>query len=1513
MKKINIKRKLAVTLTAAMVFTMAAPAVPAHAAVGDITFDFTEMTPSVGTVQNITINGAGGSAIAATNGVLPNPAPTTGRFLANSTGSIYMPYWNGGFNHTGNHATFNGEDFKLDGYVITGWYRDKASIYNHSNKNFMDEQYYPYVDGTKYIAVLAADPSTTKVYEYKESHKPVNTTIVVPSELNVEVTNNKHVLEGVQASPKIIPGYKLAAGGVSSKVKMSSSSYVDTTGGANIFAGDTGKNFKYENGQVNGTMVNKPLEVAFRYEVDNSQLFSIKVKHKLDGGTPVVDRTLREFAVNTDLATKNIKPDRSLIEPVGGDTQPRYTLSSVDIKNADDNAVTSSSSLLGLSDGGITYKPVTDPIATKGMITGKMINQGLTVTYNYTSNPAYYMTLSVRYEDTNGVNLTDKVAAKVAGNIAADINSSTATRPARASVGTPNDKFVYKVPTSGGSYTVYAPVLDGYTTNPPPAISVGNSTQYDNSNFSPPSNSGWSTGTPVFTVNAGSAPQGSAEVVVTYNLDNNNLANASFASSMGGKLMVGNTEYDASNLAHQVSFIKQNKIASPRTYDLVIPSGKLPTPVADDGYKFVSWQLDKKDGNNFVDITVPGTYTLPDPAPSIPPTPDLVRFNARFAEDPDQWSTFRFQIADSSLTDNGLTTSVKLVNKQGGLPRVLKWSDVNTTDLQNAVTAPAGKTVKWFDENNQEMRNDSVLVNNATYKAYAVSPSTGTVNVPTVTPVVDPISGVPSLRVTSAIDTDLRYIVTDQTGRVVLDVPGTSLVAGGSISGTGINPGYTYRVHTALSGAAGITVGQPIPAAGSDISAGSPDVTVPATATPPAVIEDPNNPGRRTIIVTPVAPDTEYKLVDAAGNEVYDYVAPISGKVEFTDLDPNVNYTVVPRRSGDTLTAPPNSAGVVVNTGTLTPLVMPRKVSLILPSGMLPQVAKLDGSSVISQLERLNSVQPGTLVEITLRSMDMSTNNIFSGNFVTTGITNPNITGTYISFTMPNNDVTVQAVYSAPGVTWDSGTPPSSTGGNPVLDQSNGKVAVEVPNITTPGEYRLRIVRDTNVPDTIKDDIQAQEGDTPYTALWQAKAVVEVWNGSAWETYTGNVDALRATFNTGSLTQGNREYRLYESVASASNATRLNGTYEAEWTQANYTGSFETAITNGSVYTFGYIEHPSYNIRIKSTREGSVNIGVFVRRGKSLSDYADKYQAELDREKALPDIDINGITWIFRGLSSSRTEFIEYDDTKIANSDGVIYIYFDNDRKSREDAFGELRKGITEAANIAASANPGTQARIQDAIDEANQVLNMSTPRKASKEELRNAYTKLRNTLMELLGSGSGSGGSSGGSGGGSGGGGAMTTNSGKSIKVGTDGTWQLVDDQRHIWRFNLTSGSKITGWARLAYTSNGVTKTGWYHFNSGGDMDTGWFESGGKWYFLSTAHNGFYGEMLTGWYYDTTSGKWYYLDESGAMVVGWYNIGGKWYYLSNTSSNNQPYGSLYVSTSTPDGYKVNENGEWIQ
>ena len=40
-------------------------------------------------------------------------------------------------------------------------------------------------------------------------------------------------------------------------------------------------------------------------------------------------------------------------------------------------------------------------------------------------------------------------------------------------------------------------------------------------------------------------------------------------------------------------------------------------------------------------------------------------------------------------------------------------------------------------------------------------------------------------------------------------------------------------------------------------------------------------------------------------------------------------------------------------------------------------------------------------------------------------------------------------------------------------------------------------------------------------------------------------------------------------------------------------------------------------------------------------------------------------------------------------------------------------------------------------------------------------------------------------------------------------------------------------------------------------------------------------------------------------MQTGWQQIGGKWYYF-NTS------GALLTNTTTPDGYTVNVNGEWV-
>lgn len=50
---------------------------------------------------------------------------------------------------------------------------------------------------------------------------------------------------------------------------------------------------------------------------------------------------------------------------------------------------------------------------------------------------------------------------------------------------------------------------------------------------------------------------------------------------------------------------------------------------------------------------------------------------------------------------------------------------------------------------------------------------------------------------------------------------------------------------------------------------------------------------------------------------------------------------------------------------------------------------------------------------------------------------------------------------------------------------------------------------------------------------------------------------------------------------------------------------------------------------------------------------------------------------------------------------------------------------------------------------------------------------------------------------------------------------------------------------------------------------------------------------------------EWYYMNNSGAMQTGWKQVGGKWCYLDKS-------GALLTNTKTPDGYYVNENGEWI-
>lgn len=125
----------------------------------------------------------------------------------------------------------------------------------------------------------------------------------------------------------------------------------------------------------------------------------------------------------------------------------------------------------------------------------------------------------------------------------------------------------------------------------------------------------------------------------------------------------------------------------------------------------------------------------------------------------------------------------------------------------------------------------------------------------------------------------------------------------------------------------------------------------------------------------------------------------------------------------------------------------------------------------------------------------------------------------------------------------------------------------------------------------------------------------------------------------------------------------------------------------------------------------------------------------------------------------------------------------------------------------------------------------------------------------------------------------ALTTNSGSN-----SGEWIL---DATGWWIRLKDGTyPVNTWMYLDY--NGVYK--WYRFDAAGYMSTGWFtDADGRKYYLNPISDGTKGAMLTGWQF----------------------IDGFWYYFNPVSDGTQ--GALLVNTTTPDGYVVNANGQWIQ
>lgn len=136
-----------------------------------------------------------------------------------------------------------------------------------------------------------------------------------------------------------------------------------------------------------------------------------------------------------------------------------------------------------------------------------------------------------------------------------------------------------------------------------------------------------------------------------------------------------------------------------------------------------------------------------------------------------------------------------------------------------------------------------------------------------------------------------------------------------------------------------------------------------------------------------------------------------------------------------------------------------------------------------------------------------------------------------------------------------------------------------------------------------------------------------------------------------------------------------------------------------------------------------------------------------------------------------------------------------------------------------------------------------------------------------------------------SGGTGSSGGGGGSTPRIESNGTWH--ENETGWWFVKKDGTYPADTWYECYW--NGAMH--WYHFNAEGYLDAGWFtDKDGLTYFLHDQHDNRFGYMYTGW--------------------NWIN-GKCYYFMPYQQANGLKQGALVKNGLTPDGYSVNENGEW--
>lgn len=143
--------------------------------------------------------------------------------------------------------------------------------------------------------------------------------------------------------------------------------------------------------------------------------------------------------------------------------------------------------------------------------------------------------------------------------------------------------------------------------------------------------------------------------------------------------------------------------------------------------------------------------------------------------------------------------------------------------------------------------------------------------------------------------------------------------------------------------------------------------------------------------------------------------------------------------------------------------------------------------------------------------------------------------------------------------------------------------------------------------------------------------------------------------------------------------------------------------------------------------------------------------------------------------------------------------------------------------------------------------------------------------------------------------------------------------DDAEVYSAEVIARAIVSGLIGAHDSDNGKWKLGWnrnqigwwyctnlenkYYYTA----DNGWKEIDGAWYVFDS--RGY--ALEDAWYYDKNYKAWYYLDSSCKMVKG-SKEKPLWLWIDSGCYAFNELGQMYCDCITPDGYRVDRNGEWL-